>query len=135
MLLTIEKVIILKSIKLFSEISEEDLLNLAVSLKEIEYDPAIEVIRQGDLGTSMYIIVAGSVDVVIDGKIVATLNEKEVFGELAALHPEPRIATVITTKNTLLFKIESDLLYELISEYQNVARGIISILCQRLRAK
>ena len=135
MLLTIEKIITLKSIELFSKINEEDLFNLATSLKEIEYESAVEVITQGDLGTSMYIIISGEVEVQIDGKKIVTLGEKEVFGELAALDPEPRAATVLTTETTLLFKIDSTILYYLIAEYPAVAKGIIRILCDRIRKK
>jgi len=133
MLLTIEKIIILKSIKLFSEINEEDLFNLATSLQEVEYESEVEVIIQGDLGTSMYIVISGEVDVQIDGKKIATLGEKEVFGELSALDPEPRAATVVTTQTTLLFKIDNTILYYLIAEYPAVAKGIIRILCERIR--
>ena len=133
MLLTIEKIIILKSIKLFSEISEENLFDLANSLKEVEYEKGVKVITQGELGTSMYIVISGEVEVQIDGKKIMTLGEKEVFGELSALDPEPRAATVVTTKSTLLFKIESTVLYYLIAEYPNVAKGIIRILCDRIR--
>jgi CRP-like cAMP-binding protein len=133
MLLIIEKIIILKSIELFSEISEENLFDLANSLKEVEYESGIEVITQGDLGTSMYIVISGEVEVQIDGKKIVRLGEKEVFGELSALDPEPRAATVITTKPTLLFRIDSTILYYLIAEYPNVAKGIIRILCDRIR--
>lgn len=133
MLLTIEKVIILKSINLFSEISESDLLAVAMQLEEIEYEAGSVVMRQGDLCTAMYILVEGEVDVEVNGKVVATLKDKNVFGELAALDPEPRSATIITKKESLLFKIDSVLLYNLIAEYTDVARGIIKILCQRLR--
>jgi CRP-like cAMP-binding protein len=135
MLLTIEKVIILKSIDLFSSISEDDLLSLATSIKEIEYDDNIEIITEGDIGTSMYIIVNGEVDVIVSKNKVATLGEKQVFGELAALDPEPRSATIVSKSKVLLFKIESNVIYDLISIYPNVARGIISILCERLRNK
>jgi CRP/FNR family transcriptional regulator, cyclic AMP receptor protein len=135
MLLTIEKVIILKSINFFSEISENDLLSLASQLKEIEYEKGTTIIRQGDLGTSMYIIVRGKVDVIIDGNKVTTLEEQSIFGELAALDPEPRNATIITKEETLVFKINSSTIYNLIFEYPNVARGIIKILCNRIRSK
>jgi CRP-like cAMP-binding protein len=81
----------------------------------------------------MYIVIHGEVDVDVNGKIVATLGEKNVFGELAALDPEPRSATVIATKETLIFKINSTVIYNLISEYSNAARGIIRVLCQRIR--
>jgi len=133
MLLTIEKVIILKSIDLFSEIPENDLLTLAMEFETIEYDKGKTVIKQGDIGTSMYVLISGEVNVDIDGKIVATLGEKNIFGELAIFDPEPRSATILTTKDTILFKIESDVIYDLISKYSNVARGIIKILSKRIR--
>ncbi len=135
MLLIIEKVIILKSIKIFSEISENDLLSLSSHLKEVEFETGHEVIKQGDMGTSMYIIAKGSVDVMINDNFITSLGEKEVFGELAALDPEPRSATVCTKEKTLLFKIENTVVYDLILEYPNAAKAIISILCQRIRAK
>ncbi len=135
MLLMIEKIIILKSLELFSEISEKDLLSLATQLTEIEYDSNSTIMKQGELGTSMYIIVQGEVEVIIDDKVVVKLGEKSIFGELAALDPEPRSATIRTTKDTLVFKIESTVIYNLISEYIDVARGIIKILCQRVRQK
>jgi len=133
MLLTIEKVIILKSIDLFSEIPENDLLTLAMEFETIQYSSNKVVINQGDIGTSMYVLISGEVDVNIDGKVVATLGEKNIFGELAIFDPEPRSATILTTKDTTLFKIESDVIYDLISKYSNVARGIIKILSKRIR--
>ncbi|MDB2562484.1 cyclic nucleotide-binding domain-containing protein [Sulfurimonas sp.] len=135
MLLTIEKVIILKSINLFSEISENDLLSVATQLDEIEYEKGSTIIKQDELGTSMYMIVRGKVDVIIDKNVVTTLGKDSIFGELAALDPEPRSATIITTEDTLVFKINSVVIYNLISEYPNVARGIIKILCDRIRDK
>ena len=61
--------------------------------------------------------------------------KKSIFGELAALDPEPRSATIKTAEDTLVFKINSVIIYNLISEYPNVARGIIKILCERIRKK
>ena len=133
MLLTIEKVFILKSIDLFSQITEDDLLSLASNIKEIEFDNGTQIIKEGDIGTSMYVIVEGEVDVIVGDEKIATLKEKEVFGELAALDPEPRSATIIAKKDILAFKIENTVLYDLISIYPNVAKAIITILCQRIR--
>lgn len=135
MLLTIEKVIILKSTDIFSEISEDDLLSVASQLIEMEYEKDSTILKENELGTSMYIIVRGKVDVIIDDVKVATLGENSIFGELAALDPEPRSATVKTIEDSLVFKINSTVIYNLISEYPSVARGIIKILCNRVRKK
>lgn len=129
----IEKVIILKSIDLFSKIPEDTLLSIATQLSEIHYDKGSTIIKQGELGTSMYILVRGSVDVIINGNIVATQKEEDIFGELAALDPEPRSATIKAKEDVLVFEINSTVIYNLISEYPSVARGIIKILCNRIR--
>jgi CRP-like cAMP-binding protein len=133
MLLNIEKVFILKSINIFSQISQEDLLSLANTVKEQEFKAGTEIIKEGEIGTSMYIIVNGEVDVLVENQYITTLGEKEVFGELAALDPEPRSATIVAKSDLLVFKIESSLIYDLITIYPNVAKSIITILCQRLR--
>ncbi|MFT7003078.1 MAG: CRP/FNR family cyclic AMP-dependent transcriptional regulator [Sulfurimonas sp.] len=133
MLLTIERVIILKSINIFSKISENDLLLVATKLTEVEYAKDSTIIKQGELGTSMYILVRGKVDVIVDGKTLTSLGKGSIFGELAALDPEPRSATIKTIEDSLVFKISSTVIYNLIGEYPNVARGIIEILCARIR--
>ena len=81
----------------------------------------------------MYIVATGEVEVIVNGKVVSTIGEKNIFGELAALDPEPRSATIKTTKNSLLFQVDGVVMYNLIAEYGDVARGIMKILCQRIR--
>lgn len=49
MLLMIEKVIILKSVNLFSKIPESTLLSIATQLREVQYDEGQTIITQGDL--------------------------------------------------------------------------------------
>ena len=133
MLLTIEKVIILKSIDVFSEISEHDLLAIAMDLELQEYKKGSVITKEGEYGDTTYIIIKGEVSVVIGGKQIDTLGDKTIFGELEVFDPQPRFATITTTKDTLLFKVESDMLNELIDRYTDVARGIIKILAQRVR--
>jgi len=133
MLLTIEKVIILKSVSIFAETPEPILAEMASILEEIEVKAGETVIRQGDIGTSMYIIIDGHVRVYTKDREIAQLGEREVFGEMAALDPEPRSATVAALEDTRLFRLEQEALYDLMAEHIEVARGIIRVLCRRIR--
>ena len=133
MLLTIEKVLILKSVSIFSQIPEDSLVEVAAVLEEIEVKAGETIFKKGDIGTAMYIIIEGQVRVHDEDRVLDTLKEREVFGELAALDPVPRSATVTATEDTYLFRMYQGSLYELMSEYIDVAQGIIRVLCQRIR--
>jgi CRP-like cAMP-binding protein len=133
MLLTIEKVIILKSVSIFAETPEEILADVALSLDEVTFQPGEPIIQKGDIGQSMFVIVEGKIRVHDGDKTIAFLGNRDIFGEMAALDPEPRSATVTAEEETHLFKLRHDVLYELMADHIDVARGIIRVLCQRLR--
>jgi CRP-like cAMP-binding protein len=133
MLLTIEKVLILKSVGVFSDISERGLVDAAMVLEELRADKGQVIFDKGDTGNSLYIVVEGAVRVHDGEKNIATLGPGEVFGELAALDPEPRMASVTVAEPSLLLRMNHADLDELIAEHPEVAIGIIRVLCRRLR--
>jgi CRP/FNR family cyclic AMP-dependent transcriptional regulator len=133
MLLTIEKVIILKSVSIFSDITERGLVEAASVLEETRVEPGNVIFEKGDTGNSLYIIVEGSVRIYDGDKTIATLGPGEVFGELAALDPEPRMASVTAAEPALLLRMGHAELDELMAEHPEVALGIIHVLCRRLR--
>ncbi|KAG8189794.1 hypothetical protein JTE90_008106 [Oedothorax gibbosus] len=60
--------------------------------------------NQGDEGKSWYIILKGSVNVVIHGKgTVCSLHESDDFGKLALVNDAPRAATIVTRENNCHF--------------------------------
>ena len=133
MRLTIEKILILKSVDLFSGIPEEDLAPVAAILEEIDVESGRDIIVEGEVGTSMYIIVERRVSVRREGRDIAVLGPREVFGELAALDPEPRSATVTALEDTQLLKLSAAPLLELLGDNPSMTQGIFKVLCQRLR--
>ncbi len=135
MRLTIERVLLLKSVEVFSETPEEDLLELAAVLEEIETRAGECIIEKGELGSSMYIVVDGEVRVHDGEQELRVLGGREIFGELAALDPEKRSASVTAIEDTVLFRLDERALYEMMAENQSLTRGIIRVLCQRLRTR
>src|SRR5678815_776272 len=134
-LLLVEKVLILKSLSIFSDTPEHILADLAPLMEEEEYESGTLVFKEGELGDCMYIIHEGEVKIHKENVTLAILNEKEVFGELALLDPEVRSASATTVTNCILFRIDQEPLYEVIENRPEVARGFIKILCKRLRAQ
>jgi CRP/FNR family transcriptional regulator, cyclic AMP receptor protein len=132
-LLLVEKVLLLKSLALFTDTPENILADLAPLMKEIQYEPGIEIFKEGDIGDSMYIIEQGNIRIHKDDTTLAILKDKEVFGELSLLDAETRSASATTETDCVLYKIDQEPFYELLDERPEVARGFIKILCQRLR--
>ena len=132
-LLLVEKVLLLKSLGIFKDTPENILADLAPLMKEIQYEPGIEVFKEGETGDCMYIIEQGNVRIHKGNTTLAILKDREVFGELSLLDADTRSATATTETDCVLYKIDQEPFYELLDERPEVARGFIKILCQRLR--
>lgn len=130
---TIEKVKILKTVSIFSEIPDEILAEVVPFLEGVELQAGQTVFYKGDLGTSMYVIVDGLLRVHDGDTTLAELGKGHIFGEFSALDPEPRTASVTTIQPSYLFQLSQEELNILIEGHIEVAKGIIQILCQRLR--
>lgn len=135
MLSTIEKVIILKTVDIFAETPDNVLAEVATLLDEVEL-PAGEVLfKKGDLGDSMYIVVTGKVRVHDGDRILNYRGEREVFGEMALLDPEPRIASITAEEDTHLLRLDQEPFYALMSDRIEVVRGIMRVITANLRAR
>ena len=134
-LLLFEKVLILKSLNIFSESPETILSELAPLMQEEEIENGTIIFNEGDIGDRMYIIYKGQIRIHKGSTTLAILKEKEVFGELSLLDSETRSASATANTDCFLFKIDQEPFYELIETRPEVAKGFIKILCQRLRAQ
>ena len=129
----VERIILLKAVGIFSETPEEVLAEVAVLLEEVEAKTGESIIKQGDLGNSLYIIIDGRVKVHDDSRIITELNQSEVFGEFSLLDPGPRIVTVTALENTRLFQLDQEAFLELLDTHSTIARKIMQVLVRYLR--
>ncbi|MEO1190332.1 MAG: cation:proton antiporter [Pseudomonadota bacterium] len=80
-------------VPLFQELPEESQQRLAAALKPAVALPRQAVVKKGDVGRSLYFVVAGEVLVELPGDDIR-LGPGAFFGEMALLSGEPRSATV-----------------------------------------
>jgi len=64
------------------------------------------IIKQGDEGDNFYVIDSGTVDVLVNGNNVLSINEGGSFGELALIYGTPRAATIQAKTDVKLWGID-----------------------------
>jgi CRP-like cAMP-binding protein len=132
-LLLIEKVLLLKSLSIFSETPETILAEMAHLLQEVEYAEGSSIVKEGETGNCMYIIFRGEIKITKERELLATLKEKDVFGELSLMDTETRSATATALTDCVLFRMDQEPFYDLMESRPEVVKGILKILCKRIR--
>lgn len=98
---------VLEKVPLFQQCDSVFLHNLAMMLKPVVVDAGEYIIRHGEMGTEMYFVCRGQVEV-LDGAGVRldTLGEGDFFGELSLLFSKPRTASIRAVTACDLFVLE-----------------------------
>jgi uncharacterized protein (UPF0261 family) len=84
----------LQKVEFFESESEEFLREMAARMETEVFLPGDYIIRQDEVGESMYFIDSGTAEVLIHGKRVAKLGSGAPFGEMALVSGERRVASV-----------------------------------------
>ncbi len=101
------------------------------------YDAGDVIIEEGTKGTSAYIILSGTVEVTkrsAKGEVkMATLGERQVFGEMGLIEDRPRSATVKAMSELKVRVIDREHFNELLRTKPSVLIPILKSLFERLR--
>ncbi|HMA36376.1 MAG TPA: HEAT repeat domain-containing protein [Chloroflexia bacterium] len=130
---TIERVLFLRGVDLFSEVHSEDLVHVAQIAQEVNFAAGETFIKQGDIGDCLYIILDGEVQIRIAGLgAIAERHPKSIIGEMAIVSRTPRTADCIAATDTTALKIDHADFWELLGEKPQLAYGVIRVLAHRL---
>jgi len=110
----------LKDIYLFKDVNTNLAHNIIDNSRTIEVKEDEEIIKQWDKSdNNAYIIKSWIAHVVIDWRNIKTLKAWDIFGEIALITDEPRIATIKAITNMKLLKINKNLLFDIIKQFPN----------------
>ena len=131
----IDRLNVLRSAAIFAGTPDAVLADIGAALDELHFPAGARIFSKGDLGDCLYIIAEGHVRAHDGARTLNTLHRGEVFGEMAALDPEVRSASITALTDTRLLRLDRGPLYQVMAQRSEVTQGIMHVLAQRLRGR
>ncbi|HEX7949165.1 MAG TPA: HEAT repeat domain-containing protein [Candidatus Limnocylindrales bacterium] len=131
----------LRRVPLFEQLDPEDLQRIAATCLERQYPADTALVREGDIGDELIVIVEGSVRVVHaepDGseRLIRRYGAGDHIGELAVLRERPRAATVIAEEGGVRAQvINGESLKAILRERPEAAMAMLATLAERISAQ
>lgn len=126
----------LSRVKLFSSLSEDELRQIATTVRDSPYIKNDVMTKQGTVAHSLYLLISGEADVWFESdtqekRHLATLKEGAVFGEMGLLTGEPRRATVIARTNAQCYRLDKENFATILQDRPELATEFAQILSER----
>jgi len=112
---------VLAHMPLFSRLTERELLRVMQAVEVREYKDGDVVIREGDKGDELFIVLDGKVRVQRGDQILTHLGQGEHVGEMALIRSVPRSATVTAVGGAELIAIRRADFFEILRKEHEVA--------------
>jgi diguanylate cyclase (GGDEF)-like protein len=136
-MITIEKILFLKRIAIFQSLSSHELRVIAQVTTEEDFAAGEILFTQGQHGDCMYFVINGRVNIFTGEppkiKVLAVFEPGDFFGEMGLYDNKPRAASAMAIDPARLLVLRKADFCELISDYPEVALGVMKELNQRIR--
>jgi hypothetical protein len=129
----------LRRIRILAGMEERHLESFLQFLEVITLEPFSAVVRKGDHGDAMFLVLDGEVRarVIIDGKesTLSTMGTGDSFGEISLLDHGPRSADIIANKQSILLKISTAAFEQMVREAPDVATPFLYALARSVASR
>ena len=92
------------------------------------------IFRQGDPAQELFIVQSGEVEIRLGNRVLETLPQYSIFGEMALTDTAPRSATAIAASDAKLVPVSEKQFLFLISNTPYFALNVMRVMARRLRA-
>jgi CRP-like cAMP-binding protein len=92
------------------------------------------IFKEGDPAEEMFVVQTGSVEIRLGNRLLDTLPERSIFGEMALIDHGPRSATAVAATDATLVPVGEKQFLFLVSRTPYFAINVMKVLVQRLRS-
>jgi HEAT repeat protein len=133
-----ERLLALKEVPLFRNLSLDQLEAVHQITKEVEYLPGEVILKQGATGDELFLLLKGRVRIFLNYGLP---NEEEkgeqravsAFGEMAVLHDGKRTSTVVAAERSHLLRLDGNSLRELLMQLPEISFEMFRVLVERVK--
>ena len=104
-----------------------------MSTGEQAFGPGQVIVKQGQVGNGLYIVVSGEVRIVAGDDELARLGPGEAIGELSVIDQQPRVASAVAAGDTTCLALASWDLIAMLEQEPSLAMNLLRELAGRLR--
>jgi len=121
------------SVPFFTNAESAFVSDVVCKLKYEVYQPGDVIVKEGAVGTKMYFIQEGIVDIVLaNGEVATSLSDGSYFGEICLLTNARRVASVRAETYCNLFSLHADHFNTVLESYPFMRRTMESVAAERL---
>jgi hypothetical protein len=133
----LERILLLREIPIFADLSPEDLKRVAEIAREEWYPQNSVIFHQGDEGNMMFVIVDGNLQIMrtVNGaeQVLAQRGPGDFVGEMAIIESAPRSATLLTKTDVRVLAIDGETFKGILRERPDVSFAVLRSVSRRLR--
>jgi HEAT repeat protein len=135
----VERVIFLKQVAFFRDMSIRELRNIGQVCQEADYEVDTKIFTQGDTGGRLYVILSGRIGIerMAEGgrsSRIKTLETANFFGEDTLFDKGKIGVTALTLAQSHVLILEHDSMLGLIQSYPDVSLKLLKALSQEVRS-
>lgn len=136
---TMQRLLALRNVPLFAHLSLEQLEAISRSTDEAHYLEGEVVVREGDRGDELFVVLEGEVRVYVDhgGPVerhIRTIPAPGYFGEVAILSNAVRTATIVVSEDVRLLTLGGERFKDLVRQAPELSFEVFRVLTEMVRS-
>ena len=105
-----------KRIKLFEGLTDNEVTEIMRHGNSLDFRAGDAIFHKGQLGNTIFIVLGGTVNIVLDNHIISKCRMGDAFGEMSALNHRPHCANADAATAVKLFTLNEDQIVHLLEK-------------------
>jgi CRP-like cAMP-binding protein len=117
-----------KKIKLFNGLEAEEVYDILHQGHSIQYHAGDSIFYKGQMGSNLFIVFQGTVNIENEGTIISKCRAGDAFGEMSVLNHRPHSASANAASDVKLFVLSEQDIHEILKRNHAAVTLLLNII-------